>query len=431
LLKVLGIDIASAEWSSIGNAVITFDSPPRGFRGLQTGVMRWPTARLTAKDLATAIDEYAKGNGVCAIALDGPQGWRDPATPEGTRGVGRRCEYECRTQAKTGVYPTTFPRNQRPWIEFCIDLFAELLEKERVQLADAAPLSAPADGYLLIECNPTSAWRASGLVPLPGKSKRPPLEPYLVSLAEAHGLPPAAAPIASHDDVQAVVAAIVAAAVVGGPALPIRTGIASTIVPDEKGMRRRAEGFIWNVRPLTFTGPAQRPAEPIKHHLAPAENLTGGKVRVTQRVVDQIGRSGIHQSQIALGNVQGGTKTAPVMVALKLDGEEYALVVGDSHAAWRSHQSPKTMESFERLFAFLADRPDVWHPIAQFRRKPTKHYTRAPAQILRTSASTLLSWSGLVAGSTAIILRVSDLRDIVSGSSAALNSLSLSAGCVA
>ena len=71
MLKVLGIDIASAEWSSIGNAVITFDSPSRTFQGVQAGVIRWPTATLTAKDLANTIDEYARGNGVCAIAF----GW--------------------------------------------------------------------------------------------------------------------------------------------------------------------------------------------------------------------------------------------------------------------------------------------------------------------------------------------------------------------
>jgi hypothetical protein len=367
-LKVLGIDVASAEWSSIGNAVITFDSRSQTFQGVQAGVIRWPTAKLTASVLANALKDYARRNGVCAIALDGPQGWRDPGTPEGTPGVGRRCEYESRTQAKTGVYPMTFPGNQRPWIEFCIDVFAELLEAESVFLADpTAPRSAPSDGYLLVECNPTSAWRASDLVPLPGKSKRPQLEPYLVSLARTFGLPPIAASVTRHDDVQAVVAAIVATAVVGGPAFPISTGVPSTIANDRHGVRRRVEGFIWNVRPLIATGRHQQPSEPVKQHAVPAVNETGAQARVTQWVVDQIGRSGVHQTQIALRNVPGGTKTAKVTVVLGLDGEEYELIVGDSHAAWRSHQGPTTIESFDRLFAFLADRAGVWHSIAYFR----------------------------------------------------------------
>ena len=79
LLRVLGIDIASADWSSIGNAVITFDSSSRMFQGAQTGVIRWPAARLTAKDLAEAIEEYSRGNGVCAVALDGPAARRKHA----------------------------------------------------------------------------------------------------------------------------------------------------------------------------------------------------------------------------------------------------------------------------------------------------------------------------------------------------------------
>ena len=263
LLKVLGIDLASSEWSSIGNAALTFDSVSRTPQSVQAGVIQWPAHALTTKELAMAIDHYARANGVCAVALDGPQGWRDPATPQGTRGVGRRCEYECRTQAKTGVYPMTFPRNQRPWIEFCVDVFAELLKQESVLLADPiVEHSAPGEGYLLVECNPTSAWRESGLVPLPGKSKKPLLDPFLDSLAKTYGLPPAAAPINSHDDVQAVVAAIVAASIVGGPAVPISTGIASKTITDERGARRRVEGFIWNVRPLATTRPAEQVAEP-------------------------------------------------------------------------------------------------------------------------------------------------------------------------
>jgi hypothetical protein len=122
MLKVLGIDIASSAWSSNGSAVIGFEPSSGTFHDLEPAVIRWPAASLTPTTLAEAIDRYARDHRICAVALDGPQGWRDPATPEGVPGVGRRCEYESRTQAKTGVYPVTFPGTQRPWIEFCIDV---------------------------------------------------------------------------------------------------------------------------------------------------------------------------------------------------------------------------------------------------------------------------------------------------------------------
>src|SRR5438132_6673686 len=127
---VLGIDLASAKWSSVGSASIEFAD--EAFIRVVAGAIAWPEVPLTPDALADAIDGFARREGVCAVALDGPQGWRDPATAEGTRGVGRRCEYECRTQGKTGAYPRTFPGTQRKWIEFSIGVFASLLAKPGV-----------------------------------------------------------------------------------------------------------------------------------------------------------------------------------------------------------------------------------------------------------------------------------------------------------
>jgi len=138
---VLGIDLASAKWSSVGSATIEFDDEADAFTSVVAGAIAWPALPLTPAALADAIDAFARRKGVCAVALDGPQGWRDPATPEGTRGVGRRCEYECRTQGKTGAYPRTFPGTQRAWIEFSVEVFANLLARPGVALAD--PTAAP------------------------------------------------------------------------------------------------------------------------------------------------------------------------------------------------------------------------------------------------------------------------------------------------
>ena len=150
-MTVLGLDVASADWKSNGSAVITFDAETRVFEGVIAPAIAWPECDLTPAILADVIDTFVRSNGICAVSLDGPQGWRDPSTAPGTPGVGRRCEYQCRTQGKTGVYPRTYPRTQRTWFEFCVDLFGALLAKPGVMLADPDPLAvAPAVGYVVL-----------------------------------------------------------------------------------------------------------------------------------------------------------------------------------------------------------------------------------------------------------------------------------------
>lgn len=109
---VLGVDLASAAWASNSTAVLTFDE--RSILAVEPGAISWPDAPLTARALAAAIDDLARERKVCCIALDGPHAWRDPQTPAGLPGVGRRSECLCRTQRKTGVHPKTYPGNQRP-----------------------------------------------------------------------------------------------------------------------------------------------------------------------------------------------------------------------------------------------------------------------------------------------------------------------------
>lgn len=358
--KVLGIDVASAKWSSNGSATIEFDDSKGIFTQVVAGAISWPTTKLTSEALADAIDEFARRDGVCAVSLDGPQGWRDPATDPQTPGVGRRCEYLCRTQGKTGSYPRTYPGNQRQWIEFSIEVFAHLLAKPGVALANSATWEAPA-AYAVLECFPTSAWRSSGLAPLPGKNSKPQLEEYVSSLEAAYRLP--ASSIATHDDLQAVVAALTGVGVVGGPASAVPQGIPSTIVSDPHGSRR-VEGFIWNVTPLAggIVAPTVRPTPSADS--APASATT---VYVTQGVVDQVNRAGASQMQIALSNVPGGSRGDRIRVLLNVGDADYVLVVGDTHAAWRSHQDSDSEDAFERLFALLADNPGQRMPISTIR----------------------------------------------------------------
>src|SRR5205807_8304392 len=107
----------------------------------------------------------------------------------GQLAVEHSIEYECRKQDKTGAYPQTYPGTQRRWIEFCVEVFSRLLARRDVALADPAAARPDGTSYVLLECFPTSAWRSSGLVPLPGKSKKPDLEPYWKALRETYGPP--------------------------------------------------------------------------------------------------------------------------------------------------------------------------------------------------------------------------------------------------
>jgi len=174
-----------------------------------------------------------------------------------------------------------------------------------------------------------------------------------------YGLPAPLTVLSSHDDMQAVVAALVAAAAAGGPARPASQGIASKMSIADSGRRRRLEGFIWNVEPLTGPRALAVPLDEVRDSIS-----AKGAVCVTQAVLDQVARFGLRQSQIAIRNPIGGTKASPKVVEVGVESEAYRLVVGDTHAAWRSHQTDATRDSFERLFAILADRPNQWSALS-------------------------------------------------------------------
>lgn len=360
MTNVLGIDVA-LDWRSVGSALLTFDAESSIFGELNAPAIGWPSATLTATTLADVIDEFARRRGVVAIAIDGPQGWRDPETPPGLPGVGRRCEFEARTPAKTGVPLHTYPSTQRQWIRFSIDLFDALLQKPQVRLGEMQDCgSITTGGYVLLECFPTSVWRAAGLPPLPAKARRPDVEAHARRLLAAFGVPSARTTLSGHDDLQASAAALVAAAYAGGPALPRAFGTSAATKQTEWG-EVRVEGFIWEASPRNRTGQYVEPAGPGAD---PLPTDARGRVHVTSAVVDQVARNGRSQAQIALVGFPGGTSLQRQNVELALEGEVYPLVIGDSHAAWARHQTGAAAEGFDRLFAHLADSPDTSMSVA-------------------------------------------------------------------
>jgi hypothetical protein len=363
--RVIGVDLASGTWADNGSALLEFDKRSGRVVGLRAPAIPWPaSAQLNARTMAEVIDSFARSEGVCAVALDGPQGWRDPATPHGAPGVGRRCEYLSRTQGKTGVYPRTYPGNQRPWMEFCIDVFSELLARPRVVLANDPEIRcAGVRGYLLLECFPTAAWRSTGVTPLPRKAARPMLAPYVDALVAKYDLPAPASPLTSHDDVQAIVAAVCALPVAGGAAIAEPVGVPGRIALNDEGAPRRVEGLIWNVRPR---GPAPAtiaalvtPARRAESHGHSDRSRATRFVKVTQAVLDQVARAGPGQAQIAMKGFEPANKKNRCTTTIEIGGIHFRLVIGDTGCCWRSHQVDETRDDFEALFALLADQPGV------------------------------------------------------------------------
>lgn len=251
--RVLGVDLACRSWDDIGSALVAFGDGR--FSRAVPGVVAWPAEELTPAAVARCIDVFARDHDVAAVSIDGPQAWRDPAAPSNRRGVGRVCEYETRTPGKTGTrgvaYPSTFLR----WIRFSIDVFAELLRRPGVALANdhAGDLRPRPAGYWLMECFPTSTWRTSGLEPLPGHRRAPAevVERFARRLVAGYGLPTSAV-TRDHDDLQAVVSTLPAVGLLGGPARVWARGQSARSVGGVL-----VEGLIWDA------APAGEPTAPV------------------------------------------------------------------------------------------------------------------------------------------------------------------------
>jgi hypothetical protein len=267
VLSVLGVDLASRRWDNTGTALLTFTAGDEArWEAVEYDVIDWPAASLSPEAMADVIATFAIENGVQAVSLDGPQGWREPEA--GHRpGVGRWCEYQVRTQGKTGTYGVTYPATQVGWICFCIEVFEHLTRSGRaglVNVLDPEGIRDPSRRYYLVECFPTQTWRSSQLVPLPGKNSATPLdvEAWAATLWQRYGFPEGRPWDGSHDDLQAVVAALPAAALLGGPCIPAPLGKPGHQLSANGALPPHwVEGLIWDACPLEdrLTIPVERP----------------------------------------------------------------------------------------------------------------------------------------------------------------------------
>jgi len=253
---VVGLDLASRTWGDVGSAILSFTPGAAAvWQDCRTDIIRWPDGPLTPPALVASLDQFAREVGANAVSIDGPQGWRNPHAAL-RKGVGRWCEYEARTPGKTGVFGRVFPSTYLGWVAFSIAVFDGLLALPHVTLVNdptAPPLDPlPAQHYYVLECFPTSTWRSSGLGPLPGHQKAPPpiVSTHAEALQQHYNLPPTVL-TDRHDHLQAVVAALPAAGLLGGPCMIIARGEPARDEPAfPEAPEHRTEGLIWDAAPL-------------------------------------------------------------------------------------------------------------------------------------------------------------------------------------
>jgi hypothetical protein len=152
------------------------------------------------------------GEGIRLLILDGPQGWKDP----GSELVHcRRCERILNAPAKTGIAGQVKPANYTRFVEFSIDVFAELIS-HGARLACSPRIEPSTDHLLVLESLPLSAWRKLKIPPLPAKSKATEADcaERFFAVAKLFGLKSTLRP--SHDELQALIAGLGGVAILGG-----------------------------------------------------------------------------------------------------------------------------------------------------------------------------------------------------------------------
>lgn len=249
--RVLGIDLASRRWSDIGSASLTMASDI----SVRTPAIEWPSGDLQASRLAEKIVRCVDEQSISVVSLDGPHAWRSPSADPNRPGVGRLAEYEAKCQGKTGLYGKTFPSTQIRWTQFCIEVFDHLISAGGKLVNDATWTRVPLlerGRFWVHECYPTDVWKRNQLKALPSKSKvgkdRNALKLYARQLCEVFGLTDFSDRAYSHDDLQAVVAALPAASLLGYLGTPVAMGIPAALYLDPATQNSYStEGLIWSV----------------------------------------------------------------------------------------------------------------------------------------------------------------------------------------
>jgi len=196
-MNVLTLDLASRRYADFGFARLEVGSGQPAFPGPgDLGLSDPPDPAACA----AAIDAYARRFDCRALLLDGPQGWRHPASPIEHM---RLAERVLNTPGKTGLPGTAKPKTYLAYTTFSIALFDALRARGWELLREGWETQRRV--RWLAECFPSAAWKLLGLERLPGKARREKtlLRKFSRRLSQvtSYALPPNL----SHDQLQAAV----------------------------------------------------------------------------------------------------------------------------------------------------------------------------------------------------------------------------------
>ncbi len=200
-VSVVSLDLAAKSYTDNGLAVV------RGDQTLKCeflDVASYLDGAPNARDLADFLDSIAKRSNASCILIDGPQAWK--LADNGLEHQ-RVCEKALHTPGKTGEPGIVKPASWTSFVEFSIELFDALDERGWPRLPDRSMTHSKHSGFAL-ESFPTAAWRGVGLKTLPSKAKAGPAEVQAQLDRLCRIFPVEVTREPSHDEMQALVAAI-------------------------------------------------------------------------------------------------------------------------------------------------------------------------------------------------------------------------------
>ena len=207
---ILSIDLACADWRSIGVALVR----PNGAQLIEVPHRGRPTAEAVLAWIRTLLREHP----ITGLCIDGPLGWR---APDGGAPHCREAERVVRAPGKTGLPPDGVkPASYLGFTRFSIALFEALTMDDGWRLPGQVTTGsqAPVPSYgsqrsrFVTECFPTAIWRGLGVAPLKAKARATPAD---VALARAQlealtglSITSEGSVVPSHDQLQAVVGGV-------------------------------------------------------------------------------------------------------------------------------------------------------------------------------------------------------------------------------
>lgn len=195
-MSVLSVDLASRRYRDFGFAYLESGNwTPRYPVAADLGLSDPPDPGK----LAAALNDFSRDQAVDVLLLDGPQGWRHPASPVEHM---RLSERAFNTPGKSGLPGNAKPSTYLKYIQFSVDVFDQLRRSHGWALL-THDWPARARQRWVVECFPSAAWSLMGLDRLPSRAKQSQIDQAARELAQVSGLELPSK--LTHDELQASV----------------------------------------------------------------------------------------------------------------------------------------------------------------------------------------------------------------------------------